>query len=148
MTGEPESNAVVRVSHQGTATIPFGPATHIDLSSLSEIQRNALLADYNKGLLDVSKKAHELKVDVEALRATLGSLAITTRDLAQDNTSVTITHTQTTSLGRTEIIMGNTDQAKTGKFSRSQSGDRDMTPYYVAGGLVALVAIAAFLGAG
>jgi hypothetical protein len=38
--------------------------------------------------------------------------------------------------------MGNTDAAKTGKLTRSQTGERDWTPIYVIAGIVAVVVIA------
>lgn len=140
-------NVAVRVDHTPT-TVNFGPSQTIDLAGIPDKERAQMLADYNSKILDVSATAHRMKVDSDALRATLNSLSNTTNEAAQDGNSVTITHTQDTSIGRTEIIMGNTDQAKTGKLSRSQSGERDLTPYYIGGGLLALVLIAALLGGG
>jgi len=93
-------------------------------------------------MLDISKKAQELHVDVGALKASLGTLTDTTRTLAQDGNAVTVSHTQTTSIGRTEIIMGNTDSARVGKLTKSQTGERDWTPIYVIFGIIALVLIA------
>jgi hypothetical protein len=60
---------------------------------------------------------------------------------------VTVTHTQTTKIGRTEIKMGNTEEAKSGRLTSSQTGDRNWTPYYIFAGIVAVVLIA-FLFAG
>jgi hypothetical protein len=138
---------VVRVEQTPT-TIAFGPAPTIDLSGISEAERAKMLVAYNNKVLDISATAQKMRVDVDALRATLGSLAMTTNEAAQAGNAITITHTQDTSIGRTEIIMGNTDQAKTGKLSRSQTGDKDWTPYYVGAGLIALVLIAAIMGGG
>lgn len=137
----------VRVEHAPT-TIAFGPTPLIDLSGIPEAERAKMLTAYNNKVLDISATAQKMRVDVDALRATLGSLAMTTNEAAQAGNAITISHTQDTSIGRTEIIMGNTDQAKTGKLSRSQTGERDWTPYYVGGGLVALVIIAVVLGGG
>lgn len=144
---ETGKEVAVRVEYT-PAKVNFGPAPTIDLSGIPEKERAQMLADYNNKVLDVSAKAHQMKVDSDALRATLSSLSNTTNEAAQDGNSVTITHTQQTSIGRTEIIMGNTDQAKTGKLTRSQTGERDWTPYYIGGGLLALVLIAALLGGG
>src|SRR5258708_4640773 len=101
------------------ALAPSGPPTSlalaaghtVDLSFMPEGQRNALLAEYVQGQLDIAKKANELHVDVLALRNTLGTLAETTRQLSQDGNSVRVTHTQATAVGHTEIIMGNTETA-------------------------------------
>lgn len=114
----------------------------VDLSFIPEGQRNALLAEYVRGTLDIAKKANELHVDVITLRNTLGTLADTTRQVSQDGNSVTVTHTQTTAVGRTEIIMGNTETAGKGKLTRSQIGaDTNWTPYYVFAGLAAVVLV-------
>ncbi len=86
-----------------------------------------------------------MKVDVDALHATLSHLGGATHEAAKDGTSVTITHTQDTSIGRTEIIMGNTAEAQRGQLSRSQTGDTNWTPYYIFGGLAALVLVVVML---
>jgi hypothetical protein len=96
--------------------------------------------------LDVSKRAQELGIEVSVLRSTLGTLGETTKQVAQDGNSVTLTHVQNSQFGRTEVIMGNTDAATAGKLSRSQTGERDWTPYYVIAGIVALIVIAIALG--
>jgi hypothetical protein len=102
---------------------------------------------YAKGVIDLAKEAHRLHVDVAVLKATLDQLAHTTKEVSESGNAVTITHSTSTKAGRTEIKMGNTEEAKTGKLSSSQTGVTDWTPYYIIGGLVALVLIA-FLFAG
>jgi hypothetical protein len=131
------SGAVVPTS------VTLTPSTSLDLSFLPEEQRKALLHDHAKGLLDIHRKAQELHVDVAALKASLTTLSDATEEVAQSGNSVTIAHTQNTSVGRTEILMGNTDKAKAGKLTSSQTGATDWTPWYVFGGLLALVLIAA-----
>lgn len=123
-------------------TISISPTAMLDLSHLSEQERKALLLDYTKGMLDVSRKANELNVDVSTLRNTLETFTGTARRAQEDGTSVTITHTQTTAIGRTEISMGNTDAARSGKLTKSQTGARDFTPFYIMGAIVAVVIIA------
>lgn len=123
-------------------TISVSPTAMLDLSYLSEAERKALLLDYTRGMLDVGRKANELNVDVSTLRNTLQTFSETARRAQEEGTSVTITHTQTTAIGRTEISMGNTDAAKSGRLTRSQSGERDWTPIYIVAGIVAVVVIA------
>jgi hypothetical protein len=43
-------------------------------------------------------------------------------DTTAQNAHVTITNTKDDSLGRTEMILGNTEAARAGKLSRSQQG--------------------------
>lgn len=117
----------------------------MDLAWLPEEERKTILKDYAAGMLDLGRKAQELQVDVVTLQNTLRTFADTTKRVADDGNAVTVSHTQTTSIGRTEIIMGNTAQAESGKLSKSQTGERDWTPYYIFGGLVAVVLIAALV---
>lgn len=127
--------------------ISLGPTGALDLSFLPEAQRNALLADHARKMLDLGAKAQELHVDVNVLRATLDQLASTTKEVSESGNAITVAHTQTTNIGRTEIKMGNTEEARTGKLSKSQSGERDWNPYYIFAGIAAIVLIA-FLFAG
>jgi hypothetical protein len=124
------------------SVVTLGRLPTIDISFLPEDQRNALMTDYARGTIDIAKRAHELHVDVDVLSATLGHLANTTREVSESGNAVTVSHTQTTKIGRTEIKMGNTDEARSGKLSRTQTGERDWTPYYIFAGIGALVLIA------
>src|SRR5690242_5790591 len=129
---------------------PSGPPTSIalatgqtiDLSFIPDAQRTALMAEYMRGTIDIARKANELHVDVVTLRNTLGALAETTRQVSQDGNAVTVTHTQTTAVGRTEIIMGNTETAGQGKLSPTQTGrETNWTPYYIFAAIAAVVLI-------
>jgi hypothetical protein len=124
-------------------TISLTPTTALDLSHLPEAERSQLVAEHTKGMLDLARTAQKLHLDVGVLKAALGTLSDATQEVAQSGNSVTISHTQTSSVGRTEILMGNTDRAKGGKLTASQTGARDWTPYYIFAGLIALVLIAA-----
>jgi hypothetical protein len=129
-------------------TVPLGQGGQLDLSWMPEEQRNALVTDYAKGILDTSRKANELGLEVTTLRSTLGSLADNAKQMSADGLSVTATHTHNSQFGRTEVIVGNTETAGKGKLSRSQTGERDWTPYYIFAGLAALVLIAIVLAGG
>jgi hypothetical protein len=135
------SNSLVPKPKQAPSVVTLGPLNTIDLSFLPDAQREALMTDYARGALDVAKKAHELGVDVNVMKVTLDNLANTVREVSESGNAVTVTHTQTTKIGRTEIKMGNTDEAKTGKMTRSQTGEHDWTPYYVFAGVIAFILI-------
>jgi hypothetical protein len=123
-------------------SIALATGQAIDLSFIPEAQRNALMTEYMRGTIDIARKANELHVDVVTLRNTLGALAETTRQVSQDGNSVTVTHTQTTAVGRTEIIMGNTETAGQGKLSPTQTGrEANWTPYYIFAAIAAVVLI-------
>ena len=136
-----DARGMVMPPSKASAIVTLGALPAIDLSFLPDDQRDILLADYAKGVLDVAKRAHELHVDVGVLKSTLDNLANTTREVSESGNAVTISHTQTTKIGRTEIKMGNTDEARSGKLTRSQTGERDWTPYYIFAEIIAAVLI-------
>ena len=145
MSNSQENRNLVKSDSNVPTKNNLTPNTSIDLSWLSEDERKVLLIEYTKGMLDVSQKAQELRVDADALKKTLDDLSETTREVSEAGNAVTVTHTQTTKVGRTEIMMGNTEQAQSGKFSKSQIGEKDWTPYYIFGGILALIIIIALM---
>ena len=143
MSENDREKSVTKFSGSVPEVINLGPSTSIDLSWLPENERKALLLDHTKGMIDISKRAQELHVDTVVLKKTLDDLADTTIEVSESGNAVTITHTQTTKIGRTEVMMGNTQQAQSGKLSKSQTGDKNWTPYYIFAGILALIIIAA-----
>jgi len=63
--------------------VPLVPTTSVDLSFLPEDERNALMAEHAKGLLNIKEKAQELHVDSACLKKTLDDLAETTREVTE-----------------------------------------------------------------
>lgn len=145
MNGNDQEKNIAKTTNSVPTTIHFGPVTSIDLSFMSDDERKALQLEYTRGLMDLHLKATELNVDAAILKRTLDDLCATTRDASASGNAVTITHTQDTKVGRTEVIMGNTMSAKIGKLSKSQTGERDWTPYYILAGILALVIIVALM---
>ena len=111
----------------------------LDLAGMSDGQIAELRQQYVSGMIDIKKKAEEMKVDVGALDAALHSFTDQTSKASQAGASATISHTQTSSMGRTEIMIGNTDKAASGKISRSARGEQDRTIWIV--GIVAAAAV-------
>lgn len=118
----------------------------IDLTGLSEDQINALRVKQAECMLDLQKKREEIKIDVCALNASLTSFNDQTEKATRDGHSATIQHSQDTSLGRTEVIVGNTDKAASGKLSLSAAGQSDNLIKIVLIIAGALVLIAMFAG--
>lgn len=146
MKNDSTKGEVLKVGDVSVPTkIDLTPGTSMDISFLPEDERKELLTDYAKGILDISRKAQELHVDSRALKKTLDDLSVTTKEVSESGSAVTISHTQTTSVGRTEVMMGNTEQAQKGKLSKSQTGEKDWMPYYIFGGILAVIIIAALI---
>ena len=118
----------------------------LDLSNLANEDRQQIALRAQEATLDLNKKANEAKIDIQGTKANLDNFNEVVREASKDGSSITLTHTQTTSTGRTEVVMGNTEKAAAGKISRSGSGLDDNTLKIVAVIAVAVVLAAMFLG--
>ena len=94
----------------------------VEIAGLHEDQVSVLQEQHAKGLIEVQRKASELKVDIQALDQTLESLTGQARTANDAGVNITATHTQNTSLGQTEIIVGNTQRAAAGKVAPLWAG--------------------------
>jgi hypothetical protein len=127
--GVPSANVI----NLGTAN------TLIDLTGIPPEQVAELKRQYASGMIDLAKKAQELKIDNASLAMLLDSFNTEASKATQANVSMTATHTQTTTIGRTEVVMGNTDRAASGKLSASAVGLPDRMLWII--GIVAVAAI-------
>lgn len=119
--------------------VDLAPHNSLNLEGLPPDQIAELRRQHATGMIDVSVKAQQLKVEVGALDAALSSFTDTATKATQGGAHATISHTQTTSLGRTEVVIGNTDRAKSAKLSASASGVADRLPWII--GIVAIAAV-------
>ena len=111
----------------------------IDLTGIPPEQVAELKRQYASGMIDLAKKAQDLKIDNTSLAMLLDSYNTETAKATQANVSMTATHTQTTAIGRSEVVIGNTDRAASGKLSSSAAGVPDRLLWIV--GIVAVAAI-------
>jgi hypothetical protein len=120
-------------------SIVLGDSNVLQTTGLTDTQIQELRMQHASGMIDIHKKAQELQIDVKALDATLDTMATQTEQVSKAGDSVTMTHSHDSSLGRTEVMMGNTKKAAAGKLSRSQTGEDDNTMKYVI--IIAVVGI-------
>jgi len=147
MAGELEKSKGEEVnSYPAKDRIQLGSRDVLDLSGLKEEEISELKRQHAEGMIDISKKAAEMGVDVQALDNTLRSFVDQTNKATQDGSHTTITHTQTTSIGRTEVVVGNTETAQKAKMTRSALGQKDITIAVVIIGAIAIVVVAMILG--
>jgi hypothetical protein len=119
--------------------INLGSNSLIDLTGMPPEQVAELKRQYASGMIDVKKKAEELKIDNASLAMLLDSFNSEASKATQANVSMTATHAQTTAIGRTEVVIGNTDRAASGKLSASAAGVPDRLQWIV--GIAAIAAI-------
>jgi hypothetical protein len=118
----------------------------LDLSNLNNSDKEQLALRAQEATVELNKKANEAKIDIQGTKANLDNFNDVVRETTKDGNSITLTHTQNTSTGRTEVVMGNTEKAAAGKLSRSGAGLDDNTLKIVVAIVVAVVLAAIFLG--
>jgi hypothetical protein len=110
----------------------------IDLSGLSETQIAEIKRQHANGMVSVQVKAAEMKLDVTALDAALTAFTDQTAKATQAGAHATIQHSQSSSIGKTEVVIGNTDRAAAGKIG---SGMGAQTRTLIAVGVVAIAVV-------
>jgi hypothetical protein len=122
--------------------INLGSNSLLDLTGMPPDQIAELKRQYTAGMIDLKKKAEELKIDNASLAMLLDSFNTEAAKATQANVSITATHAQTTALGRTEVVIGNTDRAASGKLSASAAGVPDRLLWIVGIAAVAVIIVA------
>ena len=122
--------------------INLGSNSLIDLTGMPSEQVAELKRQYVSGMIDLKRKAEELKIDNASLAMLLDSFNTEASKATQANVSMTTTHAQTTAIGRTEVVIGNTDRAASGKLSASAAGVPDRLLWIVGIAAVAAVIVA------
>ena len=117
----------------------------LDLTGLTNEQAAELQRQHSEGMIEIGRKAAEAKIDIGALGSTLGTLNDEAAKATQANISITISHRQKTSIGETEIVLGNTERAAAGKLSMTAAGLTNKLPILVGIIAVALVVIVLLL---
>ncbi len=119
----------------------------VDLSHLDEESKKEIHKLIAKQKVELTKKGMEQSIDVDSLRARLNTFGNQVYDVIDKGGSITITNAKDDSIGRTEVIMGNTDEAAKGKLSRSAKGLPDNSKWLIIGGVVvAIIALFALSG--
>lgn len=101
--------------------IDLNPSKIIDLTPLSREQANELQNKYASGIIEIHKKGMEMQRDIDGVGALLSTLNEQTAKATENGSSITIQKTFQDSMGKTELVIGNTDKAANGTFSRPNS---------------------------
>lgn len=141
-----KNTSLSKKKNQSEDSLPLGKdrITELNLEGLPEETKVELRKKHAEGMLDIEKKFLENGIDSDTIRKRMGDINESVNK-ADPDSSVTVTGSYTDNLGRTEVIMGNTDKARKGKLDRSQKGESDNTLLYV--GIVgAFILLAIILG--
>jgi hypothetical protein len=127
-------------TNETNQVIDISKTNVLDISGLDDKAKQQLQIKANEAIIDLQKKAQEANIDVQGTKVNLDNLNETVKDASREGTSITVTHTQTNSVGRTEVVMGNTERAASGKVSRSGAGlDDNTTKLLIGAGIIAII---------
>jgi hypothetical protein len=118
-----------------------GNTEKLDLSLLSPEAQEEVRKAQALGMVEMQLKAQKMGLETLELDQNLKNIEATVADASRNGAHAQVTKTQNNSLGRTEVIIGNTDNAAKGKFTKTQSGEKDNTMVYILVGFAALVVI-------
>ena len=134
------SKDIVQRGEQLPEQITLSGGETLSLQGLSDEQKRTLMMQHAGAMLDLQKKATEYGIDSQGIRNQIDSHIDQANKAKQDGTSATISYDQDSSLGRTEVLVGNTDKAASGKISKSATGEKDNSVM-----IIVIIAIAAVL---
>lgn len=141
---EPDKDDAIPVRRQdSTSVIQLGQFGEVDLSCLPESEQTQIKKKLAEGQIDMLQLAQELGVHNQALDRRLCDIGDRVAQATEVEASATITGSYEDKMGRTEVIIGNTDTAAKGKLDRSQKGERDQTIIYVVIAAIVVVILAA-----
>lgn len=133
------------VRGQPVRTIQLGRQDVLDVSNLPQREQDALEVQAHQKAIERDDRTQRMAQDLMATAGQIRTFTNAVADNAELDAAVTITNTKDDALGRTEIMIGNTDAARTGKLSRSQQGFGDYAWLWIllaaiAGVVIVLVA--------
>ena len=150
MNDEADINSGELSKISGTGEVPdkieiTDPNT-ISLEGLNPETRHALRQRVQEEALKLNVRESNAHIDAKAIKDRMDDAGDVVKKATRDETHATITASFDDDLGRTEVIMGNTDTAQKGKLTRSQRGEKDNTLIYVSIAVGAIILLAMILG--
>lgn len=113
----------------------------IDISHLPKETQDKLREYAATKQIDLAAAAAQTGTDLQTTANAVGNMATVTRRMTESGDSVTVRQTIDNTAGKTEVLMGNTDEAKRGNVDKQNN-----TWIYIVGGIVVLIVLASFLG--
>jgi len=112
----------------------------IDISHLPKETQDELRKYAVTKQIDLKFAAQQLQIDLQATAAAVGNMADTTRRMSDSGDAVTIRQNIENSSGTTEVLMGNTNEAKRGNVDKNNN-----SWVYIVGGVIVIIIIASVL---
>jgi len=118
----------------------------LDLSGLSEAQVASIKRQHADGMVAIQVKAAEMKLDVSALDAALVSFTEQTAKATQAGAHATIQHSQSSLIGKTEVVIGNTERARAGRLHGLLDGLQKNILWLLGATAVVVIVVSIVLG--
>ena len=140
----PDRAAPASAAAAQAASIISISQSEIDLVDLPQEAKDELKAEMARKMIDNADRQVQMGQDVQALSASLQTMSTASVQMSEQGLTMTISNTKDDNLGRTEILIGNSDTAQRGKLTRTQSGGglpASLPAALLIGGLIAAVTI-------
>ena len=140
---EDTSTKLTAETKDSNVPLNLGDGRNLDLQHLTPEQQQEISLKVQEAKIDLAKKAEAAKIDLHVTKTQIDNLSESSLEATKDGTSFTATHSQDTSVGRTEVVIGNTERAAKGKMSRSGAGlpDIDLKIGLIIGVVIVMLAL-------
>lgn len=123
--GATTSSVIAEV--KGSSVLDMGNMHSLDMANLNEEQRQALAVKLNEAKIDLATAAQKAQLDLQTTKNKMDLHTEMGRTASIDGTAYTGTDSYDSSIGRIEMVIGNTERAAKGKMSRSGAGQDDIS---------------------
>ncbi|ETX12727.1 hypothetical protein OCH239_17425 [Roseivivax halodurans JCM 10272] len=122
--------------------VSVDPASgEVDISALSPETQEELRRYAAMKKIDLQAAVQQNQLDLQTTSIAVGNMAEVTRRMSESGDSVSLRQTIENKAGKTEVLMGNTDEARRGGVDKDTS-----TWLYIGGGIVVLLILTSVIG--
>jgi hypothetical protein len=118
----------------------------LDVSKLNQEQQQALQLKLNEAKIDLAASAKKAQIDLEVTKSKMDLHSEMSKNASEDGTAYTGTDSFDSSIGRIEMVVGNTERAAKGKMTRSGAGMEDISMKVIITVGIVVVILALILG--
>ena len=136
----------VAQGNKSPASLDMGDMQSLDISMLNEEQQQAMQIKLNEAKIDLAASAQKAKIDLEVTKSKMDLHSEMSKTASADGTAYTGTDSYDSSIGRIEMVVGNTERAAKGRMTRSGAGLEDISMKVIITIAIAVVILAMILG--
>ncbi len=127
-------------------SLDMGSMQSLDVSKLNQEQQQALQLKLNEAKIDLAASAKKAQIDLEVTKSKMDLHSEMSKNASEDGTAYTGTDSFDSSIGRIEMVVGNTERAAKGKMTRSGAGMEDISMKVIITVGIVIVILALILG--